>query len=384
MLIAGIELLSLPLIGVLHHGALKLVIYIGIGGVFGVLIGVLLVAAGIMCWVNPTHRVFYGIVAIVLGIASFPASNLGGFFIGMLLAIVGGSMAFAWERIDAAPAALDDAAHVAVPDAAPSATSGAARRPVDSRAIPRLRRGTGSHRYRALAAAAMPAALLASGALAAPGHAGGQVPDGVCILGIICIGPSPSPSPSPSPTPSPGAAIPLPIPGPGQGSSPSPGTGAPPGSKNAPVKRADAPGLMASSATSVLTAGSASLSNFSFAGIVKMPVAGGGTEAMMKFTASSAILTNGVNVTVTQGGSSSVTQSPTLTFSGGMMLYATKLSGNLGPLPLTFTPSTVSSVLLRIANLVTASGSITLTNVTTDQPLALAGGLQTGALSIAS
>lgn len=97
LLLAGLELLLIPLGGDLGHGAIKLVIYIGIGGVFGVLIGLLLIAAGIMIWVNPLHRVFYGIAGIVLGIVSFPTSNLGGFFIGMLLAMVGGATAFAWE-----------------------------------------------------------------------------------------------------------------------------------------------------------------------------------------------------------------------------------------------------------------------------------------------
>jgi Family of unknown function (DUF6114) len=96
VLLAGLELLLIPLSGVLGHGAIKLVIYIGIGGVFGVLIGLLLVAAGVMLWVNAEHRVFYGIAGVVLGIVSFPTSNLGGFFIGMLLAVIGGSLAFAW------------------------------------------------------------------------------------------------------------------------------------------------------------------------------------------------------------------------------------------------------------------------------------------------
>jgi hypothetical protein len=116
LVLGGLELLALPLTGVFVRGAIKLVIYIGIGGVFGVLIGVLLIAAGIVVWVNPTHRVFYGIAGIVLGIVSFPASNLGGFLIGMLLAIIGGALAFAWAPVDpesvaAAPAgrASDDA-----------------------------------------------------------------------------------------------------------------------------------------------------------------------------------------------------------------------------------------------------------------------------------
>ena len=32
----------------------------------------------------------------MLGIVSFPASNLGGLFLGMLFAIIGGAIAFAW------------------------------------------------------------------------------------------------------------------------------------------------------------------------------------------------------------------------------------------------------------------------------------------------
>jgi hypothetical protein len=97
--VAGVELVLLPLSGVLVHGGLKLVIYIGIGGVFGVLIGALLIAAGTALLVNPVHRSFYGIAGIILGIASFPASNLGGFFLGMLLAIVGGAIGYAWSPI---------------------------------------------------------------------------------------------------------------------------------------------------------------------------------------------------------------------------------------------------------------------------------------------
>ena len=108
LILAGLELFAIPLSGVLVQGAIKLVIYIGIGGVFGVLIGALLVVAGIMTWVNATHKTFYSIMGIVLGIVSFPASNLGGLFIGMLLAIIGGSIAFAWTPVEdvASPAAV--------------------------------------------------------------------------------------------------------------------------------------------------------------------------------------------------------------------------------------------------------------------------------------
>ncbi len=104
LVLSGLELFALPLSGVLVHGAIKLVIYIGIGGVFGVLIGALLVVAGLVTWFNPVHKTFYGIAGIVLGIGSFPASNLGGMFIGMLLAIIGGAIAFAWAPVEPAQA----------------------------------------------------------------------------------------------------------------------------------------------------------------------------------------------------------------------------------------------------------------------------------------
>ena len=59
--------------------------------------------AGLVTWFNPTHKTFYSIAGVVLGIVSFPASNLGGFFLGMLLAIIGGSIAFAWTPIEEIP-----------------------------------------------------------------------------------------------------------------------------------------------------------------------------------------------------------------------------------------------------------------------------------------
>jgi hypothetical protein len=99
LVLSGLELFALPLSGVLVHGALKLVIYIGIGGVFGVLIGVLLIVAGLAIWFNAAHKTFYSVAGIALGIVSWPASNLGGLFLGMLLAILGGAIAFSWTPV---------------------------------------------------------------------------------------------------------------------------------------------------------------------------------------------------------------------------------------------------------------------------------------------
>ncbi len=96
LLLAGIELLAIPLLSVLAHGSVKVVIYIGIGGVFGVLIGGLLVACGLLIWFHPVQRMFYAIAGVLLAVASFVATNLGGFFFGMLLGVTGASLSFGW------------------------------------------------------------------------------------------------------------------------------------------------------------------------------------------------------------------------------------------------------------------------------------------------
>jgi hypothetical protein len=214
-------------------------------------------------------------------------------------------------------------------------------------------------------------------------------PSQVCILGI-CFGPTSSPTPAPSasssasPNPLPLPSISPPVVGSLPGTViPSASRTAKAGSKKAAQKNATAdPGLEASGATEVLTSGSASLAHFAYAGNVTLPVGGGGSVSMMKFTADSITLAGGVTDTVTQGGTTTVTSSPTLAFSGGVTLYATKLTGSLLGVPLTFTPSTVSAVLLTIASVLTSSATITMTNVTTDQPIVIAGALQTGQLSI--
>jgi len=400
LVLGGLELLALPLTGVFARGAIKLVIYIGIGGVFGVLIGVLLITAGIAAWVNPTHRVFYGIAGIVLGVISFPASNLGGFLVGMLLAIIGGALAFAWV-----PADPESVAAAEEEEAAPAADGGG------------LRVGDAAG-HRMLAVAAMPAVLVAG--LLGTGGAAKAAPSpqnegGNCILGIFCLpSPSPSASPSPSPTtPSPAPSV-TPSSGPSTSESPSAspsGTASPsptltpsasasaspsasgksgrpksPDSKGSKVAQKDAAApsdLTASAAVSVLSAGSAALTDFKYQGIVRMPVSGGGSEQMLEFTASSAALSGDVTVSVTQDGLTTDTSSPTLGFSDGLTLYATELCGNIyGLLPKCFTPSTSSAILLELANLLSGIAPITMTDVTTDQPLAIAGALQTGSLSI--
>jgi hypothetical protein len=228
-----------------------------------------------------------------------------------------------------------------------------------------------------------------------------------CILGIICL-PSPSPTPTPSSS-SPAAGAPSSSPSPTSPSqptaSPGPSGPAPTGSASpspsgttttvAPRRAAAAPGLVAASATSVLTAGTANIAGFHYVGNVSVPVAGG-TQTLMKFTADSIDLSGDVTVTVVQDGATVTTVSATQDFSDGVTLYATRLSGSLQAapglpgVPLAFTPSSIgvsllkvpNAGLLQLANLVTGAIPLTLTGVTTDQLLISSGTQVTTQLSM--
>ena len=362
LLLAGFELLLIPLSGILVHGQVKLVVYIGIGGVFGLLIGALLIVCGALLWFSPAHRTFYAIAGVLLAVLSFITSNLGGFFLGMLLGITGGSLAFGWAP---APAIGDK--------------HGAEEEPVDEG-----RHSTG----RLMASAAMPAVLVGS---LLTGHAGfrqaaqPQRPQD-CILGIICWPSSSSPpppllpvsSPSPTPAPTPSASQPGLLQGVLPNTSPSPS----PGSSDKKTTTAT-PGLAVATDTSVITAGSATLNGLSYQGSAKVPTANG-TQTMMKFTLNSMTLSGNVTATVTHDGQTTVTHNSSLVFTGGVTLYATKLSGSLLGVPITLTPGSVVSLLLHLLNTLTPLVPVTMTNVTTDQPFVLAGGLQANDLEITS
>lgn len=75
---------------------LSVVPHIGIQGLAGYLIPAHLLLMGVLLWLNPVDRVIYSLIAIFLALWSWTTSNLGGFFVGMLLGLIGGSLAFAW------------------------------------------------------------------------------------------------------------------------------------------------------------------------------------------------------------------------------------------------------------------------------------------------
>jgi hypothetical protein len=90
-----ITLASLEMLGTLR-APLGVILKVGPQGLAAYLVPVILLICGVLLIVQPQQRFFYGLVSIVLALASWLTSNLGGFVIGMLLAIVGASLAIAW------------------------------------------------------------------------------------------------------------------------------------------------------------------------------------------------------------------------------------------------------------------------------------------------
>jgi hypothetical protein len=326
LLLSGLELLAIPLSSVLARGLIKLVIYIGIGGVAGVIIGALLMACGVLVWFQPAHRVFYSIAGVLLAVTSFIATNLGGFFVGMLLGVVGGSVSFAWTPISGEPE----------------------RDQPDSKTT-----------WQAWLAPVLALSL------ALPAHgAGGRTaqPQPNCILPIPIL--CPSPSLPPIPVPSPTISLPIPLPG-----APTPGTPShrPGKGRKASAMKAAAP-LQVTSAKFSLVTGAALLKGSAYQGVAHVPVAGGGTVAMMKFSMSSLTLTGGPTLTVLEKGVTSSAAGASMQFTGNVVLYATKLSGDLAGVPITLTPNSPLPLVLQLLGSVTQRVQLQLTNVTTNQP----------------
>lgn len=94
---AGIEVLLVPLDGSLTHRAAALTGHAGIGGASRMTIGALLIAFGMLLWLNPARKTWYAVAGVLLAVASVAAADLGGFFLGALLGIAGGSLAFGWR-----------------------------------------------------------------------------------------------------------------------------------------------------------------------------------------------------------------------------------------------------------------------------------------------
>ncbi|MFD7879642.1 DUF6114 domain-containing protein, partial [Streptomyces sp. NPDC059766] len=79
-----------------EKASLKVVVHIGMQGLAGYLLPVLMVLCGLLILFNPTQRLFYSITGVLITLGTWVTSNLGGFFIGLLLGVTGSCLAFGW------------------------------------------------------------------------------------------------------------------------------------------------------------------------------------------------------------------------------------------------------------------------------------------------
>jgi len=93
-ILAGVEIL-----GTTKVSLAGLTLQMGPTGFLSWLIPTILVTCGLLMWLSPAQRIFYAVVGAVTAVYSLIGVNLGGFFIGMLLGMVGSALGFAWVPV---------------------------------------------------------------------------------------------------------------------------------------------------------------------------------------------------------------------------------------------------------------------------------------------
>ncbi|MEU7868281.1 DUF6114 domain-containing protein [Dactylosporangium sp. NPDC049140] len=101
LLLSGLELFV--------SGNLKLALEVHFGptGFLSYVIPLIMLLCGGLTWFSPQQRLFYGILGTVTALYSLIGLNLGGFFLGTVLGLVGGGLAVAWSPAPT-PAPSDD------------------------------------------------------------------------------------------------------------------------------------------------------------------------------------------------------------------------------------------------------------------------------------
>jgi len=87
-------------IAVLPNQGFTVVVLPGVAGLSGFVLGGLIIACGMFMLSSPQLHGILGIAAVLLSLVSFVTTNIGGYVVGLLLGIVGGSLAFAWHPPD--------------------------------------------------------------------------------------------------------------------------------------------------------------------------------------------------------------------------------------------------------------------------------------------
>jgi hypothetical protein len=123
---------------------------------------------------------------------------------------------------------------------------------------------------------------------------------------------------------------------------------------------------------SVLTAASSRIDGLAYDGVARVPRASGSPLRMLKFSIRSVSLTGTPTLTIHEVGSTAVTTTTALSFGGPVVLYATRLSGDLLGVRVTVTPDSPQGLVLRLLRPLTHHLTVTMTHVVTSNPLTVA------------
>jgi Family of unknown function (DUF6114) len=344
-----------------------------------------LLLCGLLTWFTPAQGAFYGILGALIAIAAVIGLNFGGFFVGLLLGLIGGALAVAWTPAPR-PAAVEPAA--AAPAAvAPPVSGESDAGPSTSRLLTAL-----------LLVAAVTAGLLmvprtgsawaapcptspgtvapTTGGAPAPSASPSSSPSGSPqpnpviqffdnlgrLIGIGGNNSSPSPSPSPTPTPAakPAAkAAAAPAAAPNCGTTPTPkkstsrSAGASPSPSASgilapgPAKKAAVPAGQptVNNRPSKQLSGTLTETLLFYDGVVDLTVAGGTLRALAFHLDTATSTPFELQIPVGSGSGYTI-KSSELKVSGHVVLYATEIKGLAGGLlpgipdflPVDFTP----------------------------------------------
>jgi len=375
-----------------ERAPLPLIIHIGVQGLAGYFIPMVMVLAGVLVLFNPVQKTFYSLLAIVLSLATWITSNLGGFFVGLLLGVLGGSLAFAWKERERPEEPERDVSppqrpvtSVGIQLFRPKGLEDEPETDPDLALEDRVQDDDHLGRMAVVPLGLSMLAMLASPAwiVSQLGNPSGranmipqanlttsQAPSGSPTLsGSLSPTPTGSPSPSPTPTPT-GSGSPTPTPTPSSSPtaspsrSPSPTRSPSPRPKRRKIRHAPYAGTLNLAATerASLAAGLALFTGLTYDGVAKVPTAHG-TTPMLKFTMSKLTLSDGITLQLAGDGPTSAGRGWSVELTGDVVLFVTRLSGRLDGVRVLFTPRKPPSQL---------AANLTLIGVIADQPVAAA------------
>ncbi|MET9954020.1 DUF6114 domain-containing protein [Streptomyces sp. NPDC006339] len=81
---------------VTQRASVSVVLAAGADSLAGYVLPIMMIVCGVLIVANPRQRLFYSVIGVLASLATWVTSNLGGFFVGMLLGLVGSSLAFGW------------------------------------------------------------------------------------------------------------------------------------------------------------------------------------------------------------------------------------------------------------------------------------------------